>query len=554
MTGQRRIWLNGSPASADLPAVMVGDRGFRFGDGVFEVLRARRGVLIEWSQHAAQLRRAAAVLDLALAPGDAELGDWCRALLEAEGLAGDTFGGGEPGDAIVRISLSRGPVADPDLGPGPRDRAPSPTVVVEAWPYEPPPAQVLADGLAAVVAAGRLDPAAPLAGVRSLSCADRIAARLAAARAGAAEAIFLTLGGGVAESASASVFAVCGSRLLTPPLTAGVVPLAVRAWLLRDPAVGALGLEAAEEDFTPESLARADEAFLADDVGGIIPLATLDGKSIGSGRPGLRTAALRAAREAWIDRLSRGEVPAAELGALPPFAPSSPGLALAEPAAPAPAAASPAPAPAVGRDAGEQASRANVPLTQLGGPPAVVPTRSSLLARSAALPAAERASLAPEQVFGWAAALTSAEILLLGRVVHEMLRTGSPPEVARGFGIAWDGGARLPRHDQEVMIREFAELEVTVGGVLAGRDLRTLEPAPRRRGLAALLDILPSRTRQSEMQASSVIEMAGEPAQRGLIALWNAWLAVRYRRLIPRATYDLLVRPWVTVVGPLPES
>jgi branched-chain amino acid aminotransferase len=538
MASQRRIWLNGRPGPADSPGLAVTDRGFRFGDGVFEVFRARRGVLIEWPHHAARLREGAAALAIAFPWADGELADWCRALLEAEGLAGAGGRAGiEPGDAVLRITVSRGPRDEPGLAPG--DDGSAPTVVVEAWPYGAPPPRALDQGVATIEAAGRRDPAAPLAGVRSLSCADRVAAQLQAARAGADDGLLLTPDGCLVESTSACVFTVRDTRLVTPPLAAGVEPRAIRAWLLRDPAARAIGLAPTEAALRPADLLAADEAFLADDVAGIVPLVTHDGQPIGGGRPGLRTLALRAAREAWIDRVSRGEVVDAA---------ATPGIVVpaAEPAAAEPAGAEP-------EAGGRPLEPATLPegITEAASVHVAVPTRSSLLARSAALPSSERAALGPDQVYGWAAALAPAEVLLLGRVVHEMLRTGSPPEAGRAFGIAWWGGARLPRHDQESMIREFADLEVTIGSVLAGRDLRDVRPAPKR-GLAALFDFLPSRTRESESQAFSAIELAGEPAHLGLIALWNAWVAVRYRALIPPPTFEMLIRPWVTVVGPLP--
>ncbi len=543
MVSQRRIWLNGRPGPAGSPSLAVTDRGFRFGDGVFEMFRARRGVLIEWPHHAARLRAGAATLAITLPWADDELADWSRALLETEGLAGaGGQAGTEPGDAVLRITVSRGARDDPGLAPGDDDSAP--TVVVEAWPYEAAPPRALDQGITTIEAAGRRDPAAPLAGVRSLSCADRVAAQLQAGRAGADDGLLLTPDGCLVESTSASVFVVRDARLVTPPLAAGVVPQAIRAWLLRDAAVQAIGLAPAEAALRPEDLLAADEAFLADDVAGIVPLVAHEGRPIGGGRPGLRTLALRAAREAWVDRVSRGEVVDAA---------TVPGLLVpaSEPAASEPAAAEPAAAePGAG---GRPLEPATLPegATEGASVHVAVPTRSSLLARSAALPSSERAALGPDQVYGWAAALAPAEILLLGRVVHEMLRTGSPPEAGRAFGIAWWGGARLPRHDQESMIREFADLEVTIGSVLAGRDLRDVRPVPKR-GLAALFDFLPSRTRESESQAFSAIELAGEPAHLGLIALWNAWVAVRYRALIPPPTFEMLVRPWVTVVGPLP--
>ena len=52
----------------------------------------------------------------------------------------------------------------------------------------------------------------------------------------------------------------------------------------------------------------------------------------------------------------------------------------------------------------------------------------------------------------------------------------------------------------------------------------------------------------------AVIEAAGRPAQMGLVALWNVWAAMRYRASIPQGTFEMLVKPWITVVGPLPEA
>lgn len=204
-------------------------------------------------------------------------------------------------------------------------------------------------------------------------------------------------------------------------------------------------------------------------------------------------------------------------------------------------------------DAGTHASDVPGPASRTPRDRATGDFRSTLLARSAAMPLSERAGPDPRPMFGWVAALTATEILAVGRVVDEMLASGSSRDISRGFGIAWDAGVRLAREELEAMIAEFAEMQIAVGGVLAGRDLQA-GPVVRRRGVSGLLDPWLSRTSTTEAQASAVIQASGEVAQQGLVALWNAWAGLRYRPLIPRPTFELLVRPWETVIGPLPES
>jgi hypothetical protein len=186
------------------------------------------------------------------------------------------------------------------------------------------------------------------------------------------------------------------------------------------------------------------------------------------------------------------------------------------------------------------------------GRPAEVPARSALLARSAAVPFAKLASLGPEAAFGWAAMLSRSEVQLLGRVVHEMLATGAPADLGRGFGLAWDAGVKLPRNELDQLFRQFTELEMTVASVLAGRDLRS-GTATRADG-GGLFGQLIGRGRAGDAEAAAALESSGEPGKLGLVASWNAWIAMRYRSLIPASTFELLVQPWTTVVGSLPEA
>ena len=181
-----------------------------------------------------------------------------------------------------------------------------------------------------------------------------------------------------------------------------------------------------------------------------------------------------------------------------------------------------------------------------------VPAVSHFLARSAALPVSEMAVVGPSVVFGWAAELTPAQVLRIGAVVSDMLAEGAPADVGRGFGLAWDGGVRIPRLERDRLFEDFTQLEVSVAEVLTGRHLRSVDTAPRPHGFGAFAQLFGPRT-QGPSPVAAAIEAAGEPGRYGLVALWNAWMAMRYRSAMSGPTFELLVRPWVTVVGRLPD-
>jgi hypothetical protein len=181
--------------------------------------------------------------------------------------------------------------------------------------------------------------------------------------------------------------------------------------------------------------------------------------------------------------------------------------------------------------------------------PNEVPVRSLLLARSAGL----SASAAPATVYGWVAQLSPVEIRRLGHVVSGLLADGASRELERGFGLAWSAGTRLPREDLRGLFGRFAELELAVCGVLGNRDLLSIA-RPGESGVGAVLAVFVRRSNPAIVEATAILEREGETAKRGLIAIWNAWVALRYRDVIAPPLFERLVRPWVTVVGQLPEA
>ncbi|HET7474045.1 MAG TPA: aminotransferase class IV [Candidatus Limnocylindrales bacterium] len=285
------VWVDGRIVGAAEPVLTAFDRGFQLGDGIFETLRARAGRPTELDAHVARLRRSADGLGFDL-PADihASLAGAITDLLSAEGLDGPD------GDASVRITVSRGPFFGRGLLPP--DEHPRPTVVVQAWPVAPTPAQHLEVGLHLIASRVRRDPESPLAALKTTSRADYVVAQLEAREAGADDALFLTIDGFLSEATSANVFLVRGDELATPSLGCAILPGTTRDWILRW--AGDVGLDAVEGLLTTRDLHEADEAFLSSSVAGILPVTRFEGEPIGDGRPGPRTLRARADREAFF--------------------------------------------------------------------------------------------------------------------------------------------------------------------------------------------------------------------------------------------------------------
>ena len=288
MSGPGVIWINGRLEPADKPLLTVTDRGFQVGDGVFETMRVVGGRILEFAMHVSRLRASAAVLAIPL-PADVEhhlgraVADVCRA---------NQLDGADS-QAAVRVTVSRGAVDGRALLP-PEDV--SPTLVVQAWPVDPPAPRLLSRGLRLVISGVRRDPASPLATVKTTSRGEFVYAQLEARRRGVDDALFLTTDGHLAEGTSASLFLVEGVGLATPSLDCGILVSTTREWVISSGGPG-LGLGVRQGQLTPDDLFAANEAFLASSVAGIQPITRVDDRPIGDGAPGAWTLRLRALRE-----------------------------------------------------------------------------------------------------------------------------------------------------------------------------------------------------------------------------------------------------------------
>jgi branched-chain amino acid aminotransferase len=193
----------------------------------------------------------------------------------------------------VRAVVSRGAG---DLGLDPR-LCRRPSVVIIADTITLYPAHVYTDGLELVTVATRRTPTWALdPRIKSLNYLNNILAKLEAQQAGKLEAVMLNAEGYVAECTADNIFFVRQGQLLTPATAAGALQGVTRDSVLE--VAHELGQSTAEGFFTRYDLYTADECFMTGTGAEIIPVVRIDGRTIGTGRPGPLTAQLRQGFEA----------------------------------------------------------------------------------------------------------------------------------------------------------------------------------------------------------------------------------------------------------------
>jgi len=295
------VWLDGRLLPSEAAHLSVYDRGFQLGDGVFEALRARRGVAIELAGHLARLHGSLTALAFELPFDDAKVAAGIAELLASQGWdgAGSPDGVEPPGDAVIRITVSRG--FDPSRGVAPNAGGRA-SVAIQAWPFVPPAARALQQGERFITSSIHRDANSPIAGIKTTSRAELVYARIEAERAGADDAIFLTTDGRITEATTSNILLIMGDTCATPRLGTGLLAGTTRAWLVEHG--DAVGLAMVQRDLRLEDVFAAEEMAICASIGGVIPVTSLDGRPIGDGKPGPRTIAMRAARERWIDEVS----------------------------------------------------------------------------------------------------------------------------------------------------------------------------------------------------------------------------------------------------------
>ncbi len=285
--------VDGELVPSDQATVHVEDRGFMYGDGAFETLRAYGGDVFRWEAHAARLADSCESLGL----------DHGLDTVELRERVDETLAGNELQEAYLKLSITRGRQPgklnpDPDVDP---------TVVVYASPLPQGGTageQSVWDSPATIqtVDTRRIPDEAVPARAKTHNYLNEILARVELRGTAADEALMLNLDGHVAEAATSNVFFVHDNALRTPRLHGSVLPGITRETVLD--IADREGIPVETGQYEPARLRDADEVFLTNSTWELRPVDSVDGKTIGDGTPeGPMTRLLSRLYDQRIDRL-----------------------------------------------------------------------------------------------------------------------------------------------------------------------------------------------------------------------------------------------------------
>jgi branched-chain amino acid aminotransferase len=267
-----KVFLNGQLVDKEKAVVSVFDHGLLYGDGVFEGIRAYHGRVFKLKEHLDRLYNSARAIMLEISLSKKAMEEAVLATLKANRL----------NDAYIRLVVTRG---EGDLGLDPR-KCPKSSVFIITDKIALYPQELYEKGLSVITSSIRRNiPEALNPCIKSLNYLNNVLAKAEATRVNAPEAVMLNREGYVAECTGDNIFILKENALITPPTSAGALEGITRNAVM-DIARSKLKLLVKEELFTPYHIYVADEVFLTGTAAEVIPVAEIDGRMIGDGKPG----------------------------------------------------------------------------------------------------------------------------------------------------------------------------------------------------------------------------------------------------------------------------
>jgi len=264
------IYLNGDFVPKGEAKISVFDRGFLYGDGLFETMRAYSGQVFMLDEHLSRLFDSVDKLEVPLRKDRETLKSAIEKLLDINCLS----------DANIRLTVSRGV----HKGVLTLNDDYDPTIAITAKEISPYPPEYYTHGARVIIGSIRQNSFSPLSHHKSLSYFNNILAKEEARKKGVFEAILLNTEGEIAEGTISNVFIVKSEKVFTPPVSSHILPGITRKVVLG--IIPQLELRVTEKRLIPEDLFNSSEVFLTNSIMEVMPVIEVDGEKIGDGKPG----------------------------------------------------------------------------------------------------------------------------------------------------------------------------------------------------------------------------------------------------------------------------
>ena len=266
-----KIFIDGKYYDERTAKVSVFDHGLLYGDGIFEGIRIYNGRVFKLKEHIDRLFYSAKAILLEVPMTHVSL---MKATL-------DTCRTNKLREGYIRLIVTRGVGT---LGLNPRS-CKNPSVIIIADKIQVYPTELYAKGMDIVtVPTVRNLHSAVNPAIKSLNYLNNILAKIEANNAGVEEAVMLNAEGFVSECTADNLFIIKNGEVLTPPNSAGALYGITRQTVID--LAEAAGLKVSEPNLTRYDLFNADECFLTGTGAEIMPVVKIDGRVIGTGKPG----------------------------------------------------------------------------------------------------------------------------------------------------------------------------------------------------------------------------------------------------------------------------
>ena len=265
----KKIWINGKLVNFDRARVSVFDRGFMYGDGVFETMRSYAGRVFRLDQHLERLLRSLDTIRIKHKYSKRYLRGAIYKTLKINGLS----------SAYIKLAVTRG---EGRFGISYKDVF-SPNAVITAKDFEGYPGWMFDAGLSANIT-GVQNEWSLISGIKTLNYLPYILARLNAKKRGFDESILMNTKGYITEGATSNIFIVKNNGLITPARSSGILPGITRGVIIE--IAKRLKVRIKEKLVSRRELLGANEIFLTNSIAEILPVTKVDSKRIGRGAVG----------------------------------------------------------------------------------------------------------------------------------------------------------------------------------------------------------------------------------------------------------------------------